>query len=203
MTMDRADYVVSRRHILVAGACAATGLVVAADSAFAQPAMAPTPSCHDTDEPTLPETEGPFFKRRSPMRSDLREPGMPGRRVELSGRVLTRSCKPVADALVDLWHADDKGEYDNKGFRLRGHVFTDAEGRYAFRTIVPGLYPGRTRHYHVKVKAPGEPVLTTQFYFPDERRNSADGLFRRELVMGLEEAGGTLLARFDVVLALA
>ena len=89
--MDRADYVVSRRHILVAGACAATGLVVAADSAFAQPAMAPTPSCHDTDEPTLPETEGPFFKRRSPMRSDLREPGMPGRRVELSGRVLTRS----------------------------------------------------------------------------------------------------------------
>ena len=199
--MTRAGCVLSRRRILAAGACAATTLVVAADRALAQPAMSPTPSCHDADEPTLPETEGPFFKPRSPLRDDLREPGMPGRRIELSGRVLTRSCKPVAEALVDVWHADDNGEYDNKGFRLRGHVFTDAEGRYAFRTIVPGLYPGRTRHYHVKVKAPGGPVLTTQFYFPDEKRNAADGLFRRELVLRLEEAGATLLARFDVVLA--
>jgi protocatechuate 3,4-dioxygenase beta subunit len=56
--------------------------------------------------------------------------------------------------------------------------------RYAFHTIVPGLYPGRTRHYHVKVQVRGEmPGLTTQFYFPDEKRNRSDGLFRRELVM--------------------
>src|SRR5262249_23009559 len=67
-----------------------------------------------------------------------------GRAVDLSGLVLTRSCRPVPGALVDLWHADDNGVYDNKNFRLRGHVFTDNEGRYAFQTIVPGLYPGRT-----------------------------------------------------------
>jgi protocatechuate 3,4-dioxygenase beta subunit len=109
----------------------------------------------------------------------------------------------VTGALVDLWHADDSGAYDNEGFRLRGHVLTDEEGRYAFRTIVAGLYPGRTRHYHVKIKAPGQsPVLTTQFYFPDERRNRADGLFRRELLMQVRNTDDALLARYDVVLAL-
>ena len=68
--------------------------------------------------------------------------------------MLTRGCRPVERALVDLWHADDGGAYDNRGFRYRGHVFTDEQGRYRFRTILPGLYPGRTRHYHVKVQAP-------------------------------------------------
>jgi protocatechuate 3,4-dioxygenase beta subunit len=109
----------------------------------------------------------------------------------------------VRGALVDLWHADDKGVYDNKGFRLRGHTFTDDQGGYAFHTIVPGLYPGRTRHYHVKIRAPGEKSsLTTQFYFPDEERNRADGLFRRDLVMQVAEAEDALLARFDVILEL-
>jgi protocatechuate 3,4-dioxygenase beta subunit len=159
-----------------------------------------TPACHDGDEPTISETEGPFFKPRSPLRGDLRELGITGHAVELSGRVLTRACLPVIGALVDVWHADDKGHYDNKGFRLRGHVFTDAQGRYAFRTIKPGLYPGRTRHYHVKVQAPGGGVLTTQFYFPQEERNSADNLFRRELVMQVADADDILLAQFDVLL---
>ena len=193
----------SRRRILSTGAFAVTGFVLAIRDGFGQQSLAPTPACHDDDEPTIAETEGPFFKPRSPQRSNLRESGIAGRAVDLSGLVLTRSCRPVPGALVDLWHADDNGVYDNKNFRLRGHVFTDNEGRYAFQTIVPGLYPGRTRHYHVKVQAPGErPDLTTQFYFPDESRNRSDGLFRRELVMQVSEAKDALVARFDVVLAL-
>jgi protocatechuate 3,4-dioxygenase beta subunit len=191
----------SRRRILTTGAFAAGGLMLA-NGAFAQQELAPTPSCHDGDEPTLPETEGPFFKPKSPRRSDLRDPGVAGRPVELSGVVLTRACRPVAGVLVDLWQADDAGDYDNKGFRLRGHVFTDAEGRYAFRTIMPGLYPGRTRHYHVKVQAPNRPVLTTQFYFPDEKANLADEFFHSELVMEVAAADDALRARFDVVLAM-
>jgi protocatechuate 3,4-dioxygenase beta subunit len=189
----------SRRRVIVAGACA--GLLIPARNALAQD-LAPTPSCHDGDETTAPQIEGPFFKPKSPLRSDLREPGLAGRQVELSGVVLTRSCRPVANALVDLWHADDGGEYDNRGFRLRGHVFTDAQGRYAFRTIVPGLYPGRTRHYHVKVQAPKRPVLTTQFYFPDEPGNRRDDLFDGKLVMQVAAADDALRARFDVVLAM-
>ena len=193
----------SRRRILSTGAFAVTGFMLAIRDGFGQQSLAPTPACHDDDEPTIAETEGPFFKPRSPQRSNLRESGIAGRAVDLSGLVLTRSCRPVPGALVDLWHADDNGVYDNRNFRMRGHVFTDNEGRYAFQTIVPGLYPGRTRHYHVKVQAPGErPGLTTQFYFPDESRNRSDGLFRRELVMQVSEAKDALVVRFDVVLAL-
>jgi protocatechuate 3,4-dioxygenase beta subunit len=191
----------SRRGILATGAVAASGLVLVGHRGFAQQGLKPTPSCHDGDEPTLPEIEGPFFKPRSPKRSDLRE-GVAGRPAELSGLVLTRSCRPLAGVLVDLWQADDNGDYDNKGFRLRGHVFTDAAGRYAFHTIVPGLYPGRTRHYHVKVQAPRRHLLTTQFYFPDEPYNAKDEYFHPELVMQVETTDDALQARFDVVLAM-
>jgi protocatechuate 3,4-dioxygenase beta subunit len=126
---------------------------------------------------------------------------MAGHPIELSGVVVTRRCRPVAGALVDLWHADDNGSYDTTGFRLRGHLFTDADGRYAFRTVVPGLYPGRTRHYHIKIQAPGAGVLTTQFYFPGEKQNRVDGLFRPELLMKMSSVSQGLQARFDVVLA--
>ena len=98
---------------------------------------------------------------------------MGGTLVDLSGFVLTRACRPVARVVVDLWQADDRGEYDNRSFRLRGHQRTDAAGRYQFRTIVPANYDFRTRHFHVKVAAPGRPVLITQLYFPDEPEESA------------------------------
>ena len=140
---------------------------------FAESA-APTPQCHDGDEATIRQTEGPYFKPSSPQRADLVEPETKARLVEINGQVLTRSCRPVERALVDLWHADERGEYDNAGFRYRGHLFTDGEGRYRFRTILPALYPGRTRHYHIKVQAPERPVLTTQLYFPDEPTNRRD-----------------------------
>jgi protocatechuate 3,4-dioxygenase beta subunit len=134
--------------------------------------LAATPSCHDGDEATIAETEGPFFKAKSPRRSDLREPGTKGKLLELSGLVLTKRCRPLAGAVVDLWHADENGEYDNTGFRYRGHVVTEADRAFHFRTIVPALYPGRTRHYHVKVQVPGSQLLTTQLYFPNEPKNS-------------------------------
>ena len=170
-----------------------------ADTAFAQE-LPPTPACREAGAPTIPQTPGPFFKPRSPQRADLIEPGAGGRPLELTGLVLTRACRPVGGALVDLWHADDKGAYDERGFRYRGHVFADAEGRYRFRTIMPAVYPGRTRHYHVRVQAPNRPVLTTQLYFPNEPINRRDGLFRRELVMQVAEAGDAMTARFDFVL---
>jgi protocatechuate 3,4-dioxygenase beta subunit len=168
-------------------------------AAFAQSA-APTAQCHDGDEPTIRQTEGPYFKPSSPQRADLLEPDSKGRPIEITGQVLTRSCRPVERALVDLWHADERGEYDNAGSRYRGHLFSDGEGRYRFRTILPALYAGRTRHYHVKVQAPERPVLTTQLYFPDEPANRRDGLFRRDLVMRMAQAPGGLSARFDFVL---
>ena len=162
--------------------------------------LAPTPECKDGDEPTVRQTEGPFYKPSSPRRADLREPGLRGRPVELSGLVLTRSCRPVGGALVDLWHADADGNYDNDGFRCRGHVFADAQGRFRFLTVLPALYPGRTRHYHVKVQAPNRPALTTQLYFPGEAANRRDRIFHQALLMRTAAAESGLAARFDFVL---
>jgi protocatechuate 3,4-dioxygenase beta subunit len=99
-----------------------------------------------------------------------------------------------------LWHADETGEYDNRGFRYRGHVFTDAGGRFRFETILPAPYPGRTRHYHVKLVSAGRHLLTTQLYFPNDPMNARDGLYQRELDLALADAGERLAGRFDFVL---
>jgi protocatechuate 3,4-dioxygenase beta subunit len=199
MLTNRLSKSTRRRFLLNTGVLAAGWELSWAHPALAQD-LAPTPSCRDGDEPTVRQTEGPFFKPRSPQRSDLREPGTKGSRFELSGVVLTRSCRPLGGAVVDLWHADEKGEYDNVGFRYRGHVSTALDGAFRFRTIVPALYAGRTRHYHVKVQAPGSRLLTTQLYFPNEPANLRDGLFQRELLMRVADAGDGLAGQFDFVL---
>jgi protocatechuate 3,4-dioxygenase beta subunit len=189
----------SRRRLLQNALAAGALGLVQHDATLAQ-GVAPTPQCHDGGAPTVRQGDGPFFKPSSPERFDLVEAGTRERVVELSGQVLTRGCRPVTRALLDLWHADEFGEYDNKGFRYRGHLFTDAEGRYRFRTILPALYTGRTRHYHLRVHAPGGPLLSTQLYFPDEPGNARDFLFRRELLMSIASVGDGLAARFDFVL---
>jgi protocatechuate 3,4-dioxygenase beta subunit len=193
----------TRREVLWAAALTAGGCGLGFDPAQAQQSLTPTPACKDADEPTIAQTEGPFFKPQSPQRSDLREQGSRGQPAVLTGVVLTRSCKPVAKALVELWHADEKGDYDNKGFRYRGHVFTDEAGRFRFRTIVPARYPGRTRHYHVKVQAANQPVLTTQLYFPKEMGNMRDGLFNSALLMKTSEGIDGLTGQFSFVLDMA
>jgi protocatechuate 3,4-dioxygenase beta subunit len=167
--------------------------------------LMPTPPCgdDDDDEPTPRQTEGPYFTPNSPKRASLLEPGVTGTRLVVTGMVLTRSCRPVANALVDFWQCDDAGDYDNSGYRLRGHQFTDARGVYRLETIVPGVYPGRTRHIHVKVQAPQQRVLTTQLYFPDERRNDRDRIFDPELLMRMTGAAGARRGRFDFVLDVA
>ena len=149
-------------------------------------------------KPTARQTEGPFFKPASPQRITLLEPGTKAPRLMVSGRVLGADCKPVAHALLDFWHADENGDYDNRGFRYRGHQFADGEGRYRLETIVPAVYPGRTRHIHVKVQPPGGRILTTQLYFPNEAENQRDGLFSAALVMHMAERGQ---GAFDFVVA--
>jgi len=147
-------------------------------------------------ERTAPQTEGPFFKPKSPLRSSLLEDNSHGERLVLVGVVLSRACKPVANALLDFWHADEAGEYDNRGFRYRGHQFSDSEGRWLLETIVPAQYPGRTRHIHVKAQAPGRSVLTTQIYFPGSAQNARDPLYRPDLTMRMGVGEG----RFDFVI---
>jgi len=136
----------------------------------------------------------------SPERTSLLEPGITGTKITVTGQVLTTDCKPVANALVDFWHANNNGEYDNVGYKLRGHQFTDAAGRYTLKTIVPGLYPGRTRHFHVKVQAPNQRILTTQLYFPGEPNNKRDRIYNSKLLMEVKDA---TTSTFNFVLKIA
>lgn len=164
----------------------------------AQPTAA-TIACTSPAALTPSLTEGPYFKAGSPERTSLVTPSMAGTQLVLTGYVLTSDCTPVAHALLDFWQADANGHYDNSGYTLRGHQFTDASGRYTLTTIVPGLYPGRTEHIHAKVQAPNGPVLTSQLFFPGVAQNQQDGIFNPALVLKVRETADGLAATFNFV----
>jgi protocatechuate 3,4-dioxygenase beta subunit len=149
---------------------------------------------------TPEQTEGPFFKPGSPERERV-DVGSTGQPLVLTGQVLSARCRPIAHARMEFWQADGRGSYDNAGYRLRGHEFTDGQGRYRLTTVYPGLYTGRTRHIHVKVQPPGGRTLTTQLYFPGEPRNASDGIFTPATVVSLTRGGPAWTARFDFVVA--
>ncbi len=179
---------------------AAEELLVKTSPGKAEPPIAATPECGDDDDPTPSQTAGPFFTARSPQRTSLLEPGVVGERLSLTGRVYSTDCRPIPGALLDFWQADAQGEYDNEGYKLRGHQMADDQGRYSLETIVPGLYGGRTRHIHVRVQAPRGRILTTQLYFPEEPRNRRDGIYRSDLLMALGDSDEGKQGRFNFVL---
>lgn len=186
--------------VLVLGACggqSSTGPSATATGSSAAAASSPAVSC--TGQLTPSETEGPYFKAGSPLRNSLVDAGMAGTRLSLTGRALTRNCTPVAGVRLDFWQADAAGAYDNSGYRLRGNQLTDGDGRYALQTIVPGLYPGRTEHIHVKVQPAGRSTLTTQLYFPGVSRNQQDSIFDARLLIHVVEAGSAMTATFDFI----
>lgn len=151
---------------------------------------------------TRPQTAGPFYTPATPRRVNLREPGAGGDLLVFEGLVLAPDCRPVPGAVIDIWHSDERGRYDNRGFRYRGHQFTDAAGAFRFLTIRPGRYPGRTPHIHVKLQGKATRPLTTQVYFPDlGEANVRDSIFRDELLLRLDRtAAGAWRGRFDFVL---
>lgn len=145
-------------------------------------------------------TEGPFYSPGSPERASLLEPGMAGTSILISGYVLTTDCEPVPNAWLDFWQTDSAGQYDNSGYRLRGHQFADENGRYELETVLPGEYPGRTMHIHVKVQPPGGEVLTTQLFFPGAAGNQSDRIFAEELLVNQYETEEGLRGSFNFIL---
>ena len=135
--------------------------------------MLPPSDAQSTCVPTRPDSEGPFYKPNAPERASI------GRGLVVAGVVRKAgNCAPIPNARIEWWQVNPQGEYDDAH---RATQTADAEGRYRFETIVPALYPGRARHYHVKVQPKGGRLLTTQLYFPGDPGNSRDGLYRPEL----------------------
>jgi protocatechuate 3,4-dioxygenase beta subunit len=208
------------RRALIVGAGAAFVSAPLGVPTFAEAPLVVTPG----------QTEGPFYPVRFPadMDADLvRVKGQAaqamGQVTHVVGRVLNRRGEVVPGATVEIWQCDANGIYDHPGdngqrrrdatFQGYGRTQVDAAGRYAFRTIRPVAYPGRTPHIHFKVHAPGIGRLTTQMYVAGEARNADDGPLnsirdrraRDSLIVRLETAGeleaGAMKGTFDIVLA--
>lgn len=174
----------------------------------------------DTSSCTLtPElTEGPFYFDVDSIRSDIRE-GREGVTLRLAVRVReAESCKPISNAVVDIWQCDAEGQYSGLDFDetfLRGAQVTNSAGIVEFLTIYPGWYQGRTVHIHAKVHLDKQTVLTTQLFFDEQTQravydggpyatgdtgNESDGIFDETLVLATRQQGDSHLGiiSFDV-----
>jgi protocatechuate 3,4-dioxygenase beta subunit len=162
------------------------------------PLLTPTPIVGQQLALTEEETSGPFFLPNSPAKINFREAGVDGPPIDLTGLVLDKNGRPLSGVLLDFWHADGDGQYDFQGFRCRGHQFTDLRGYYTLQTVVPGLYPGRTRHFHVRFQSAHTSVRSTQLYFPGEQMNQSDALFRPDLLIKIGLGGRRATFNFVV-----
>ncbi len=179
---------------------------------------------------TPAQTEGPFYPDRLPLDQDndlliINDAITPavGEIAWLSGRVLDLRGNPVRGAVVEIWQTDHHGAYLHSqspianrdgNFQGYGRFQTASSGEYLFRTIKPGVYPGRTRHLHVAVEAPGRSKLITQLYVQGDPLNSNDGVLngirdtaaRNSVIVPWTSIEGSrigeLAARFDIVLGL-
>jgi len=158
----------SRRQFLRNTALAALTVTVLPGIARSKPAQAE--DCSKTTQDYY--GQGPFYTAGAPEIADskLAADNEAGTRLILSGVVRTLDCsKVIPDTLVDAWHANDAGAYDNTGYNLRGITHSNPQGFYLFETILPGKYLNgssyRPRHIHFKITPPGFSTLTTQLYF--------------------------------------
>ena len=174
----------------------------AAESTQRPTAAAAVASC--AGAATVAQTEGPYYKVGAPERATLVDGQTSADLLLLTGQVMTTACEPMVGAVVDVWQADENGEYDNIGYRMRGRVTTDAEGRYVLETVIPGEYPGRTPHIHVKVVSPdGSELLTTQIYLTGVSEQIADSIFLADLLARdlPSDSEGRRVVAFDIVVA--
>jgi protocatechuate 3,4-dioxygenase beta subunit len=155
------------------------------------------PTCNGARQPT-PSVAPASYKPNAPTRSSLREAGVAGTALTLSGAVIGLRCGAIKDAAVEFWQADAAGHYDDAGFRLRAQARTDAKGTFQFDTVMPGAPAGRARRLNLRVTPPGKPALTTAIFFPDDALRTTDPAFKPDLVMKADPGDRSRLT-FDVV----
>ena len=159
--------------------------------------LLPAPPCKDDLTPAVPA--GAEYRAGAPIRSSLVESGSVGTKMTLSGYVTGLTCGRIKGARLDFWHAGADGKLDATGFRFRGAVLTDAEGRYTVTTVVPGAVAGRARRIGVRIAPVGKKPLTTALFFPDDAVAKKDAAFKPALVMK-KVAGAERAHSFDFLL---
>lgn len=150
--------------------------------------------------PTVDHIEGPFYRQGVPFTDDIYPPKSKGPILHFYGKVTDTDLKPLPGEIVEFWHANDKGRYDNDDpahppaqnfFFCRGKQKTAKEGTFKFRTVRPGNYPigpnvFRAKHIHFKVYPLGyEPLTTEVVLLPDEHAEK-DKFFKIPLGTQLE-----------------
>ena len=178
---------------------------------------------------TPPQILGPFYPiaREPELGGDLTcHAGgkAAGTVLYLSGRVTTVAGEPVCGAQIEIWQANASGRYDHPGdenpapldphFAGYGLLRTDADGRYAIKTIRPVAYPVapgviRPAHIHFMVTSRME-RLVTQMYFAGDAYNDSDPFLasarRRDALIVTPVPAGTgsdpdaEMAEFDIVI---
>ncbi len=114
----------------------------------------------------------------------------PGEPLNVSGTIYAPDGRtPVEGITLSVYQTDATGNYssqstnggDNRNTRLHGSMRTNAEGRYEFRTIKPGSYPGTTNpaHIHAFVSGPGYPEYWIDEYLFEDDRFVSEGLRRK------------------------
>ena len=156
---------------------------------------------------------GPFYRPGAPTRYDLTYEELSGSIIELKGRVFNSDCvTPRQNALVEIWHCNTYGEYDNKSkdFNQRAKWFANENGEYAFKTILPGKYLNgnlyRPAHIHYRVTEKNSKELISQIYFKDDPYIAEDPWASQKkaefriLPIILEDIKGNLTVNFDIFL---
>lgn len=156
---------------------------------------------------------GPFYRPNAPQRYNMTYDGLIGTAIELKGRVFLDDCTtPIEKCLVEIWHCNTEGEYDNtsKKFNQRSSWITNKDGSYAFKTIMPGKYLNgrlyRPAHIHFRVTAEGHKELISQIYFQGDPHILTDPwasqkkAVLRTLPIIPENTSGILAVNFDIYL---
>jgi protocatechuate 3,4-dioxygenase beta subunit len=174
--MDENSKLTRRESLLAAGGVVAAALLPEVADAASGPAGVSSGAISCVLTPEM--TEGPYYVPSEKVRRNITE-GKPGVALELHLTVVNAStCKPIRNAVVDIWHADAGGVYSgavagNAGTNfLRGVQRTDSNGLALFKTIYPGWYRGRATHIHVKVYLSGNVVHTGQLFFNEALSNA-------------------------------
>lgn len=218
-----------RRTMLRSGALAAGAAGAAVLARFLPRSSAAQPAC----APTPPQTSGPFYPTGDQPDEDFdltriegHTESAQGEVIFVRGRVVDAECRPIEDALVEIWQANTHGRYHHERdtspapvdphFQGWGEIVTNTSGEYGFKTVLPGPYGAgggmRTRHIHFRVARRGYRELVTQMYFEGEPLNERDMIWseltpeergrvtvKRETMAG-PDGEERCLCRFDLVM---